>query len=81
MTLWTAKTSDVLPSDRVQLDGVARLLGYPPRSASRFEEDYLAVTRRARKVFERGFYESSSRGGPRRRVGPLRGMPSADQTP
>ncbi|GAA4172057.1 bifunctional [glutamine synthetase] adenylyltransferase/[glutamine synthetase]-adenylyl-L-tyrosine phosphorylase [Gryllotalpicola koreensis] len=58
MTLWTAKTSDVLPSDRVQLDGVARLMGYPPRSASRLEEDYLAVTRRARKVFERGFYEA-----------------------
>jgi glutamate-ammonia-ligase adenylyltransferase len=60
MTLWAAKTSDVLPSDRVQLDGVARLMGYPPRSASRFEEDYLAVTRRARAVFERGFYDTSS---------------------
>ncbi|GAA4155744.1 bifunctional [glutamine synthetase] adenylyltransferase/[glutamine synthetase]-adenylyl-L-tyrosine phosphorylase [Gryllotalpicola daejeonensis] len=60
MTLWTAKTSDVLPSDRVQLDGVARLMGYPPRSASRLEEEYLAVTRRARAVFERGFYGASS---------------------
>jgi len=60
MTLWTAKTSDVLPSDRGQLDGVARLMGYRPRSASRFEEDYLAVTRRARAVFERGFYGSTS---------------------
>jgi len=56
LTLWTAKTTDVLPADRVQLDGVARLMGYPPRSASRLEEDYLAVTRRARAVFERGFY-------------------------
>jgi len=60
MTLWTAKTSDVLPSDRVQLDGVARLMGYPPRSASRLEEEYLAVTRRARSVFERGFYGTTS---------------------
>ncbi|MFC4244456.1 bifunctional [glutamine synthetase] adenylyltransferase/[glutamine synthetase]-adenylyl-L-tyrosine phosphorylase [Gryllotalpicola reticulitermitis] len=60
MTLWTAKTSDVLPSDRGQLDGVARLMGYRPHSASRLEEDYLAVTRRARAVFERGFYGSSS---------------------
>ncbi|MCL2516449.1 MAG: bifunctional [glutamine synthetase] adenylyltransferase/[glutamine synthetase]-adenylyl-L-tyrosine phosphorylase [Microbacteriaceae bacterium] len=56
MTLWTAKTSDVLPVDRVQLDGVARLMGYPRRSASRLEEEYLGVTRRARAVFERGFY-------------------------
>lgn len=56
MTLWTSKTSDVLPTDRQQLDGVARLLEYPPGSASRFEEDYLRVTRLARQVFEREFY-------------------------
>ncbi|MCX7522417.1 bifunctional [glutamine synthetase] adenylyltransferase/[glutamine synthetase]-adenylyl-L-tyrosine phosphorylase [Microbacterium sp. STN6] len=56
MTLWTNKTADVLPVDRQQLEGVARLLEYPPGSASRLEEDYLAVTRRARSVFERLFY-------------------------
>jgi glutamate-ammonia-ligase adenylyltransferase len=56
MTLWTNKTADVLPSDRRQLDGVARLLEYPPGSATRLEEDYLGVTRRARAVFERLFY-------------------------
>jgi glutamate-ammonia-ligase adenylyltransferase len=56
MTLWTAKTADVLPTDRQQLDGVARLLEYPPGSASHFEEDYLRVTRLARQVFERRFY-------------------------
>ncbi|AAT88873.1 glutamine-synthetase adenylyltransferase [Leifsonia xyli subsp. xyli] len=56
MTLWTNKTADVLPFDRVVLDGVARLLEYPPGAASRMEEDYLAVTRRARAVFEREFY-------------------------
>jgi glutamate-ammonia-ligase adenylyltransferase len=56
MTLWTNKTSDVLPADRRQLDGVARLLEYPPGSATRLEEDYFAVTRRARTVFERAFY-------------------------
>ncbi|QNE33975.1 bifunctional [glutamine synthetase] adenylyltransferase/[glutamine synthetase]-adenylyl-L-tyrosine phosphorylase [Leifsonia shinshuensis] len=56
MTLWTDKTADVLPADRVALEGVARLLEYPPGSASRLEEDYLAVTRRARAVFERAFY-------------------------
>jgi len=56
MTLWTAKTADVLPTDRRALEGVARLLEYPPGSASRLEEDYLRATRLARQVFERGFY-------------------------
>src|SRR5690606_4362713 len=56
ITLWTARPSDVLPADRRQLEGIARLLGYPPRSATRLEEDYLRATRRSRKVFERVFY-------------------------
>ncbi len=56
MTLWTARTADVLPTDRQQLEGVARLLEYPPGGARQFEEDYLRTTRLARKVFERRFY-------------------------
>jgi glutamate-ammonia-ligase adenylyltransferase len=56
LMLWTSKTSDVLPRDRAQLEGVARLMGYPPGSASRLEDDYLRVTRRARHVFEERFY-------------------------
>jgi len=56
MTLWTAKTADVLPSERRQLEGVARLLEYAPGSASTVEEDYLRATRLARHVFERRFY-------------------------
>ena len=56
MVLWNSKTADVLPRDRQQLDGVARLMGYSPGSASRLEEDYLRVTRRARQVFEKRFY-------------------------
>jgi glutamate-ammonia-ligase adenylyltransferase len=56
LTLWTSKTTDVLPRDRGQLDGVARLMGYPRGSASRLEDDYLRVTRRARQVFEERFY-------------------------
>lgn len=63
LTLWTAKTSDLLPTDRIQLEGVARLLEYPPGSASRFEEDYLRVTRLARQVFEKRFYGSAGRTG------------------
>ncbi|QEO10851.1 bifunctional [glutamine synthetase] adenylyltransferase/[glutamine synthetase]-adenylyl-L-tyrosine phosphorylase [Protaetiibacter larvae] len=56
MTLWTAKTADVLPTDRRALEGVARLMEYPPHSATRLEEDYLRTTRLARQVFERAFY-------------------------
>ncbi|WP_460795577.1 bifunctional [glutamine synthetase] adenylyltransferase/[glutamine synthetase]-adenylyl-L-tyrosine phosphorylase [Microbacterium sp. GXF0217] len=56
ITLLTGQTSDVLPADRRQLDGIGRLLGYPDRSATDVEEDYLGVTRRARRVFEELFY-------------------------
>jgi len=56
LTLWSGKTADVLPNDRAQLDGVARLMGYPARGASQLEEDYLRTTRLARQVFEKGFY-------------------------
>lgn len=61
MTLWLNRTTDVLPSDRMQLEGIARVLEYPPGSAAQLEEDYLQVTRRARSVFEKQFY-----GGPTR---------------
>lgn len=56
ITLLTWKTSDVLPADRRQLDAIGRLLGYPDRSATELEEDYLGVTRRARRTFENLFY-------------------------
>ncbi|WP_438855949.1 bifunctional [glutamine synthetase] adenylyltransferase/[glutamine synthetase]-adenylyl-L-tyrosine phosphorylase [Agromyces sp. M3QZ16-3] len=56
LTLWLDKTTDVLPVERTQLEGIARIMGYPPGSATALEDDYLAVTRRARAVFERGFY-------------------------
>ncbi len=55
--LWTGKKSDVLPTDRKQLEGLARILEYPRFSSSQLEQDYLAFTRRARIVFERVFYE------------------------
>jgi glutamate-ammonia-ligase adenylyltransferase len=55
-TLLMWQTTDVLPTDRGHLDGIGRILEYPPRSATRVEEEYLATTRRARRVFERLFY-------------------------
>jgi glutamate-ammonia-ligase adenylyltransferase len=58
VTLWTAKTLDVLPTDRQQLDGVARIMGYAPGSASVLDDDYLRATRLARAVFEKRFYGS-----------------------
>jgi len=56
LTLFSGKTGDVLPLDRETLEGAARLMGYPPRSASVLEEDYLRLTRHSRAVFERLFY-------------------------
>lgn len=56
VVLWSGKTSDVLPTDRQQLEGVARLMGYPSGAAAQLEEHYLRTTRLARQVFERGFY-------------------------
>jgi glutamate-ammonia-ligase adenylyltransferase len=65
MTLWTNRTADVLPADRAALDAIARLLEYPPGSASVLEEEYLGVTRRSRAVFERLFYGLDDRPEPR----------------
>ena len=64
MTLWANRTADVLSSDRWQLEGVARILAYPPGSSSRLEQDYLAATRRSRAVFERLFYGEATKSGP-----------------
>jgi glutamate-ammonia-ligase adenylyltransferase len=55
-TLLSGQTSDVLPADRHRLEGIGRLLEYPPGSATQVEEDYLGATRRARRVFEKLFY-------------------------
>ena len=57
--LWANKRTDVLPSDRRQLEGMARILEYPAGSATAFEQDYLAATRKARAVFERLFYQAN----------------------
>lgn len=55
-TLLSGQTSDVLPVDRGKLDGIGRLLEYPPRSATLVEEDWMRTARRARRAFEKLFY-------------------------
>lgn len=58
VVLWGTRRSDVLTTDRRQLEGMARILEYPRGSASQLEQDYLAFTRRSRMVFERLFYDA-----------------------
>jgi glutamate-ammonia-ligase adenylyltransferase len=54
--LWKGRPSDLPPTNYRDLDGIARLVGYPPASSGRMDDDYQRVTRRARAVVERIFY-------------------------
>lgn len=56
--LWSgrANQADVLPTDVYSLGGIAVYLGYDANHGQRFENDILAVMRRARDVTERLFY-------------------------
>ncbi len=54
--LWRGRPADALPTNVRELDGVARIVGYPPASAGILDDDYQRVTRRARAVVERIFY-------------------------
>jgi glutamate-ammonia-ligase adenylyltransferase len=56
ITVWSDKATDVLPVDIHDLDGIARLMGYPAGAASTLEEDYLSVTRKSRQVVEKVFF-------------------------
>jgi glutamate-ammonia-ligase adenylyltransferase len=56
VALWRGRPSDVVPTDRRDLDGVARLLGYPPGAAGELEEELRRTARRGRAVVERVFY-------------------------
>ena len=51
------RQSDLLPTLRDALEAVARWSGYTPGNARQLEGDYLRVTRNARKVYERLFFE------------------------
>ncbi|RMI38439.1 bifunctional [glutamine synthetase] adenylyltransferase/[glutamine synthetase]-adenylyl-L-tyrosine phosphorylase [Streptomyces triticirhizae] len=48
---------DTFPTDSRETAAVARYLGYEPGTAGRMLDDYRRVTRRARGVVERVFYE------------------------
>jgi glutamate-ammonia-ligase adenylyltransferase len=56
MVLWRGRNVDVLPTKVGEMEGIARIMGYPPVSASTLEEEYQRVTRRARVVVERLFF-------------------------
>ena len=56
VTLAGGKNSDVLTTDRRELEAVSRLMEYRPGHSAELENDYLRVTRRARNVFEKKFY-------------------------
>lgn len=55
LVLAVDKQLDVLPTDRKQLEAMARILEYAPGSATEMEETYLSTTRKCRQVFERLF--------------------------
>jgi glutamate-ammonia-ligase adenylyltransferase len=56
--LQTAQPSDALPTDKAELERLALLLGYVHRPHSVLRDDYRRVTRRARRVVERVFYDA-----------------------
>lgn len=51
------RASDAIPVDARERTLIARALGYPPDGTEDFVDDYRRVTRRARRVVERVFYE------------------------
>jgi glutamate-ammonia-ligase adenylyltransferase len=57
LVLAVDKSADLLPLDLRQLEAMARILEYAPGSAGELEEEYLAITRRARSSYEDLFYK------------------------
>lgn len=56
--LRTGRASDTLSSAGADLEAIARWCGYGPGKARDLEEDYLRITRRARTVYERLFFDA-----------------------
>ncbi len=59
--LWSGRVSqaDILPDDTYSLGGIAVYLGYDANRGQHFENDLLAMMRKARDVMERLFYGRS----------------------
>lgn len=57
IVLARGRPGDLVPSSQPDVTGVAHLMGYAPGQGGELLEDYRRVTRRARGVVERVFYE------------------------
>ncbi len=57
VTLVQGKGSDQLPRDPTTKAAMAAVLGYPPGGSDEMVNDYLRITRRARAVVDRIFWE------------------------
>jgi glutamate-ammonia-ligase adenylyltransferase len=57
LVLVRGKPTATLPTSGRDLAGVSRALGYPAGAQGEFLDDFRRVTRRARAVVERVFYE------------------------
>jgi glutamate-ammonia-ligase adenylyltransferase len=56
LLLVRGKSGEALPTTGRELEGAARVLGYPAGTQGQFLDDYRRATRRARAVVERVFY-------------------------
>jgi glutamate-ammonia-ligase adenylyltransferase len=56
--LQTGRPADALPGDRMELNRLGLLLGYVHQPHVALRDDYRRVTRRARRVVDRVFYEA-----------------------
>lgn len=56
VVLWRGRDGDVLPTDVDDLEGIARVLGFPAGSALALEEEHRRRSRRTRAVVEKIFY-------------------------
>lgn len=57
LKLWSGRTSDVLPIDWQDLEGIAGVIDHPRDHTSEIVERWRALSRRARTVFEREFFD------------------------
>lgn len=56
LKLWNGRSSDTLPTDWQELEGIASVFGMPEQHTTALEERWFAVSRRSRAVFEREFF-------------------------